>query len=277
MSVLADLTIGEHRLTCPECGRGPRDKTMGVTVDTEGAVAHCFRCSYVENYRDRRSAYRPGKPVFRPVVSLKRERLAENWFDFWRDACEPLAGAALDYLSARRCVIPPNDSDLRMHRALRHPSGYVGPALVALVTDVVTREPISLHRTWVQPDGTKPAHLGHAARMNLKGHRKQGGVIRLWPDECVSTGLAVGEGIETCLAMARDYTPVWSLLDAGNLATLPVLAGIQSLVIGADNDTTETGIKAATTCAARWSAAGVEVLVVMPETEGADWNDMEAA
>jgi putative DNA primase/helicase len=56
----------------------------------------------------------------------------------------------------------------------------LGPALVALVTDIETVEPISLHRTWITATGK--ADLGeHKPRKMLWNHRSDG-VIRLWPD-----------------------------------------------------------------------------------------------
>lgn len=178
------------------------------------------------------------------------------------------------YLQARGCVIPPADGDLRFHPSLPHPpSGYVGPALVGLVTHAQTREPMSLHRTWVQADGSKADC--DPPRMLLGGHAKKMGVIRLWPDECVTYGLAVAEGIETALSLAHAYTPAWACIDAGNLAALPVLAGIETLVIGADND--DAGITAAEACATRWTDAGCEVFVVTPEGEKSDLNDLARA
>lgn len=184
----------------------------------------------------------------------------------------PVSGAALAYLQARQCVIPPADGDLRFHHGLRHPSsGYVGPALVALVTDSVTREPLTLHRTWVKPDGTK-APEADPPRLLLGGHRKQGGVIRLWPDESVTTGLAIAEGIETALAIAHAYAPAWACIDAGNLAAFPVLTGVESLLIAADHD--PAGVRAATACAERWARAGREVHIVMAPAAGQDLNDV---
>ena len=56
---------------------------------------------------------------------------------------------------------------------------------------------------------------------------------------------------------------------------MPVLNGIETLVIGADHD--EAGMKAATDCADRWSAAGVDVRVIAPDAESADWNDARCA
>jgi len=39
------------------------------------------------------------------------------------------------------------------HILRQNPSGYVGPALVAPVTDALTRTPMTLHRTWIKADG----------------------------------------------------------------------------------------------------------------------------
>jgi putative DNA primase/helicase len=258
MMTWTDFAPGNHRLSCPACGRKPNDKTLGLTVDREGrGVAHCFRCSYVESHSPEHGVlHRPRKAIIQPVQATKHEILSDYWLELW-SACNPLHGVALDYLTGRRCVIPPGDGALRCHPALKHPSGYVGAALVGLITDVHTNDPISLHRTWVNADGSK-ADVS-PPRMLLAGHRKQGGAIRIWPNESVAKGLAVAEGIETALSLAHAYKPAWACVDAGNLAVLPVLAGIETLLIGVDYD--PAGIKAANDCAARWSAAGVEVLL----------------
>ena len=44
-----------------------------------------------------------------------------------------------------------------------------------------------------------------------------------------SIGLA--EGIESALSLTHAHTPVWATVDAGNLSTLPVLAGIETVVL----------------------------------------------
>jgi phage/plasmid primase-like uncharacterized protein len=165
-------------------------------------------------------------------------------------------------------VIPPADGDLRCMPALRHPSGYVGPALVALITDTLTAAPLSLHRTWIQPDGNKAPVS--PARLLLKDHPIRDGVIRLWPSEAVTAGLGIAEGIETALSLAHGITPVWSLIDAGHLRKFLVLPGVQELVIAADND--EAGRAAADACAGRWKDHAT-VRVVSADTEGADLND----
>ena len=59
----------------------------------------------------------------------------------------------------------------------------------------------------------------------------------------------VAEGIESALSLAWAFVPVWACIDAGNLAALPVLDGIEALTIAADND--PAGQAAAQTCATR--------------------------
>jgi phage/plasmid primase-like uncharacterized protein len=127
---------------------------------------------------------------------------------------------------------------------------------------------MTLHRTWVGPDGRK-ANVD-PPRLLLGGHRKQGGVIRLWPDESVTRGLAVAEGVETALSLAWGFAPVWACIDAGNLAAFPHLSGVESLVIACDND--GAGRAAARACAARWVDAGAETFITR-QTEN-DLNDV---
>jgi putative DNA primase/helicase len=263
---------GPTRQACPGCGRGPKDRTCGVTLDDRGGVAHCFRCGHRESSND--GAQRgSGSPRDRAAAPTRHETLSDFGCELWA-ACRPLAGEGLAYLQARACVIPPPDGHLRYHPALKHPpSGMVGPALVALVTDAVTREPLTLHRTWIRADGSK-APLD-PPRMLLGGHRKAGGVVRLWPDEAVTHGLGIAEGIETALSLAHAFTPVWACIDAGNLAAFPVLGGIESLTIAADHD--DAGIAAAEACAARWANAGAEAGIVMPDAHKTDLNDMARA
>jgi hypothetical protein len=152
---------------------------------------------------------------------------------------------------------------------LKHPTGYTGAALVALLRDAVDGTPRTLHRTWVRPDGRK-ADVD-PPRLLLGGHRKAGAVCRLWPDEAVTCGLGIAEGIESALSLAWGFKPVWACVDAGNLAALPVLEGVEALTIAGDHD--PAGIKAARECAQRWRAAGRDVRIVMPGAPGRDIND----
>lgn len=253
-AVVPGLALGDYRYPCPVCDRGPRDRTLGVTVKPDGGmVAHCFRCGFVGTHRDPNLRKVPQEAQRK--IPAKAINLSEWGMGFWHQ-CQILSGVAVEYLRARNCVIPPADGDLRWHPAVKHPGGYTGPALVALVTDVHTRKAKSLHRTWINADGTKATN---PARLPLAGHELRNGVIRLWPDEAVTYGLGIAEGIETALSLAWAFTPVWALIDAGHLAKFFPLRGIESLTIACDNDL--AGIDAARKCSSMWAEVGAEVCV----------------
>jgi hypothetical protein len=157
------------------------------------------------------------------------------------------------YLLGRHCALPPEDGDLREHPDVYHwPTRTRWPALVGLITDIVTNRPLSLHLTFLTRDGSGKAPI-KPERLYLKDHPKAGGVVRLWPDASVTHGLLIGEGCETVLSAARAFQPAWACLDAGNLGQFPALPGIESLVIAEDDD--EAGKRAAAKCAERWAAA----------------------
>jgi phage/plasmid primase-like uncharacterized protein len=256
--------------TCHACGAAGRDP-----LDYHRAVTGT---SFAEAAQDLGAWCEAGAapalpPRARPAPPARprqRETLSDYGRELWA-CCEPVSGPARAYLERRNCAIPPADGDLRWHPALKHPSGHVGPALVALVTDARDAgRALTLHRTWLCADGTKAAV--DPPRMLLVGHRKAGGVVRLWPDEAVTQGLGIAEGIETALSLAHAYRPVWAAIDAGNLGTLPVLAGIEALVIGVDAD--PAGRAAARACSDRWAEDGRQVFLVEPSA--GDLNDLAA-
>ena len=83
---------------------------------------------------------------------------------------------------------------LRFHAGLKHPSGGVWPAMVALVTKGADGTPLAIHRTYLANDGAGKAPID-PSKMMLGPCR--GGAVRL----AITDGaLMVGEGIETCLA-----------------------------------------------------------------------------
>ncbi|CAN1540865.1 TOPRIM domain containing protein [Burkholderiaceae bacterium] len=260
-------SCGEHRISCPSCGRSDRDKTLGLSIKTDTSVAHCFRCSFVESYRPERGAVMRTPTIIPQRKTQQKHEVLSQWGrDLWAE-CQVLDGVALAYLHRRQCVIPPKDSDLKWHPALRHPSGYIGAGLVGLVSDATTREPLSLHRTWISATGKADVS---PPRMPLANHSLKNGCIRLWSDEFVNAGLGVAEGIESALCLAWAMQPVWALLDAGHLSKFQVIPSVECLTIAQDQDA--AGRKAAHECAARWHKAGREVRITNQQTN--DVNDL---
>lgn len=240
-----------RRAPCPACNKGPRDKALSITDDERGRVSHCFRCGYVATDALERRPDRPpnAAPTARPLEWSDRAEY------IWRKAVPILGTVAETYLRHRGCVLPPADSDLRFLPPVgKHPS-----TLCARVSDIRTAKPISLHFTKLAAGGRGKAGSDRD-KLLMSGHRKKDGCIRLWPDEAVTHGLVIAEGIESALAAAHAYRPVWAAIDAGNLRAFPLLHGIEALTIFADHD--DTGLTAARECARRWLAAGADVAVL---------------
>jgi hypothetical protein len=140
-------------------------------------------------------------------------------------------------------------------------------AIIGIMTDPITRIPTgAISRTYLGPDGMK---VGKAKTLG----RPQG-ILRLTPDEDVSEGLHLSEGLETALTgMAAGFRPMWLTGSAGFMARFPVLSGITSLTLIADHDASGAGEGAAQEVASRWQAAGRQVRILRPRAMG-DLNDV---
>jgi putative DNA primase/helicase len=192
----------------------------------------------------------------------------------WHEA-EPITGTLAETYLRRRGIDTealPNDMRevLRWHPRCPWQASRQG-CMVALWSDAVTARPRAIHRTAITPSGEKidRRSLGPTS----------GCVIRLWPDEDVTHGLVLGEGIETTLAAATRIVhrgtllrPAWAAGDSGHIAAFPVLAGIECLTLLVDHD--DAGRGAAEQCSRCWTAAGREVVRLTPRSLGADFNEL---
>ena len=252
------------RAPCPVCDRGPKDTALAITTDERGVVEFCHRCGYTKAENFERRPLEPVRSALKSAEPLKWSDKAEL---IWRRT-KPLRGTlGQTYLEHRGCTLPPGDSDLRY----LEPTGRHPPTLCAKITDAVTNAPLSLHFTRLASDGRGKAGT-EQDKLLLSGHRKRDGVVRLWPNEAVTCGLAIAEGLESALAASHLHTPVWAAIDASNLAQFPVLAGVDALTIFADHD--NIGIIAAKACARRWHSAGREVRIRAPRVFGTDAADV---
>jgi putative DNA primase/helicase len=97
-------------------------------------------------------------------------------------------------------------------------------------------------------------------------------VMKLTPDEEVSIGLHLAEGLESGLAaMMAGFRPLWATYSAEAMARFPVLPAIEALTVLADHD--QAGLSAAFACAQRWRDAGREAVVRFRSRPGADYAD----
>lgn len=165
------------------------------------------------------------------------------------------------YLASRGILINPGANVLRFIE--RCPFGRDRlPCMVALFRDIFTDEITGIHRTALTPDGQK-------IDRKMLG-RSKNAAIKLTPDENVTSGLGIAEGLETALTVIQaGWSPIWAMGAANGISDFPILPGIEALTIFADND--PAGLKAARNCAERWRFR--EVHIYTPPKDGADYAD----
>ena len=187
----------------------------------------------------------------------------------WREAIPMIGTLGETYLRRRgiTCVLP---TTLRFHPTCRHPQS--GKGLPAIIARIEGGDHTAIHRTWLAEDGTGKAQVDPPkAMLGAVG----GGAVRLVEGQ---GGLAVAEGIETALSLARGLlkapVSVWAALSAGGLARLKLPASGGLLIVATDGDV--AGRSSGQTLADRASRLGWEVSI-LPAADGADWNDFVQA
>lgn len=112
-----------------------------------------------------------------------------------------------------------------------------------------------------------PALWPKTQRMMLGVVRRA--AVKLMP---VTDKLAVGEGVETCIAANQlGHGPAWALGSAGAIANLAVLPNIKRLILLAENN--DASIAATQRCGRRWLKARRHVTRIWPELGCDDFND----
>jgi len=214
-------------------------------------------------------------PAARPSRKERRVRpeSEQTALRLWAEAKPPLGTPVETYLASRALRLRPgSEHALRFHPECPRGEGRL-PAMLGLMRGIVTDRPLGVHRTFLAPGGRGKA--GVEPNKMMLG-RAKGAVLKLTPDEDVTRGLALTEGIEDALAVLNSgVAPVWACLSAGAMASFPVLGGIEALTVFADNDT--AGAAAAAACAARWRAAGKEACVVAPPGQFKDFGAVAEA
>lgn len=248
----------------------PDGKSYGGPFDLIMAAHHCGFRDALDTARDFLGSPRPDTAHEAPAIVLRSTadddeaaRIARA-MSCWDRSVDPRGTVVEEYLRSRWIVLPDGVAGdvIRFCASPR--------MMVALMRDIHTDEPCGIHRTFLTPEGAK-------IEKRMLG-RAKGAAIKLSPDEDVTSGLHIGEGIESTLSgMYVDLLPAWCLGSAGAIAAFPVLAGVQSLTIFRERDDTtgdinKANVRASTECARRWQEARREVLFATPEH--GDMNDV---
>jgi putative DNA primase/helicase len=271
--VLGGEVVGAQVLA-PGPGHSRRDRSLSVALSAtspDGFLAHSH-CG--DPWRDCRDHVRErlgldpnawkatseNRPQLRPQAIAKPNNDVERTaaaLALWNASVDPRETLAERYLAGRALDLGDDvaGATLRWHPGIG--------AMLALFRNIATDSPQAIVRTFFDREGRK-------LERRFLGPTK-GAAVKLDCDAEVTTGLHVGEGVETAMAGRQlGLRPCWALGSAGAVASFPVLNGIEALTILQELD--DASAKAVDACAENWHAAGREVIVNEP-IGGKDLND----
>jgi putative DNA primase/helicase len=269
---LGGVLVGDQVLA-PGPSHGPRDRSLCVKLSATapfGFVVHSFAGDDFQLCRDYvvgslgidRSMPRRGQGAPRPAAEAPgqgndRAVKISTAIAVWGASVDPRDTPAERYLISRGLEL---EEDIA--GAVLRWNPKVG-AMVGLFHNIASGTPQAVSRTFLDRAGRKldRKFLGPTGDAAMK----------LDPDEQVTHGLHIGEGVETCMAARQlGLRPTWALGSSSALAAFTVLAGIECLTLLAEHD--DASARAIKQCGDRWHEAGREVLINEP-VGGKDLND----
>jgi hypothetical protein len=296
--------ISGRQILAPGPGHSRLDRSLSIRIEPDapdGFLCHSFAgddpivCKNHVRQRLGLPEWKPGNEQDRRVDGSRRARFDQTAIDreaakrprseddqvrikravaIWNEGRDPRGTPAETYLNLHRKLRLDDDlasGVLRFHPACPWRDENTGktervPALIGAFRSIDDGTITAIHRIALNSDGSK---LGR--RMLGVVHRA---AVMLDP---IGTKLAIGEGVETCMAARQlGIRPTWALGSTGSIAGFPILDGVKQLtILGETGAASQDAIRF---CAHRWHRAGRRVRIVMPEI-GDDLNDelMEAA
>jgi putative DNA primase/helicase len=164
--------LGGHRAGATWMARCPvhedRIPSLSISASKDGKVlvrchAGCDQRDLIAVLQERGLWQTTGRLL--GIARKPRRRIAEEPDDealqrsaaalaIWQASYTVEHTPVITYLRSRGLDLPASPS-LRFHADLKHPSGGVWPAMVALVTLGVDSAPIAIHRTFLARDGAR--------------------------------------------------------------------------------------------------------------------------
>jgi Toprim domain len=298
-SALGGEIVG-RQLLCPGPGHSPRDRSLSITISLnarEGFLVHSFAGDDFQTSRDYVRS-RLGLPEWQPGDERDRRVPADKMRDFdvsflarqlsepreftaeerqriaraveiWNQGVDPRGTLAETYLNRERALnLSPEltGNVLRFHPHVPWRDENIGmtigvPAMIAAFTSIDADEIVAMHRVALTPEGKK------IDRRMLAPTRRSAVKLSRATDQ-----LAIGEGIETCMAAIElGVSPAWALGSVGAIAKFPLIDGIKELTLVGEAGSASAN--AVEICRQRWVAAGRTVKVIMPDQPFNDLND----
>jgi putative DNA primase/helicase len=299
---LGGVVSGRDTIVCPGPGHSLRDRSLSVRLDPSAPDEFVVHSHAGDDWRQCRDHVRdrlglppwvPGDEQQRSVPAQHIEkwdsaavrRVAEDgprvWTEdeigrisvarrIWEQAQDPCGTLAERYLHEHRRLDLHDDlagRALRFHQSCPWRNEGTGktdriPALIVAFRSIDDDAITGIHRIALEPFVAKPNR-----RMLGIVHRA---AVKLDP---IGEQLAVGEGLETCMAARQlGYTPGWALGGVGAISFFPIIDGVKQITILGERGAASA--RAIKMCGTRWRRAGRRVRVVMPDPEFSDLNDV---
>jgi hypothetical protein len=269
--IMGGEVTGRGRANVPGPNHSRKDRSLSIRLGADGRLTvHSFAnddwkdCrDYVRSKLGLADDWRPNNTLSRDNTGGDETRRKKAALRIWADCTDPRGTLVETYLREHRGLKLPDEiacSVIRFHAGLYYDGKYL-PAMVALLRDIKSDEPVGIHRTYL--------HRYDAAKIDRRmlGVAKRA-AIKFDP---VASSLVIGEGVETVLA-AREagFRPAWALGSAGAIGRFPVLRGVCELIILLENDATSR--RNVSLCLLRYRDAGRTVKVIQSNV-GSDFND----
>lgn len=227
----------------------------------------------------------------KPVRSDEEDKKLRDYLNrVWAEAVpltHPTATPARRYFASRGLPLPAGM--IRFHKSLtlKDKGGkFVGkvPGVLSLITTSDSRpQSITLHRTFLTPDGRKISEaIENVVAKKLMSVPKEktlaGASIRLGLLDGFVLGVA--EGVETALAASVLHgIPVWAAANAWMLEEFIPPEGITKVIVFADKDRSGRGEVSARKLVENLWKRGIHASIALPELpiepgkKGVDWAD----
>lgn len=161
---------------------------------------------------------------------------------------------------------------LRFGKAVKDGEGGIRPAMVAMVGVHGEARYVTMHRTFLRPDGLAKAEMDTPRRL-MPCTLPDGACVML--SDYTGGALGIAEGIETALSASILFDmPVWAAINSAMLARWLPPEGCDEVAVFGDHDKKFGGQAAAYALAHRLAVKGIVATVHIPPEPGADWNDI---
>ena len=230
------------------------------------------------------------KPKRREYCSQEEAKRRSELIKKVYSESQPIAGTLAEtYLRSRGIKsFTPSDylccvgNNLRFHPSLPYREDDNSPwqrfpALLAVVRDK-NGKPLTLHRTFLKPDGTGKAPVSRPKMVLAPPRDMRGGFIMLDKPTHMPDGghfVALTEGIENGLAV-REGTgaPVWVGISDRLMAMVNLPSTVRACAVFSDIDTSGAGQRAASDFKANNAAVDVMNYPPRSKEQKVDWNDI---